>query len=385
VGEEITTFDYGHFNAYPMTVDPSRPSKGSTDWAVAAPPGEDFPDPVNGAPAYNATPREIHDLATSGPNSTPDTTIQVNHIGSHFGPLQIDTGSIPFTDGLDFDERIARRLDPDAGNLFHHFPALELWNGSSQSHQREFLLERIGVWMNHLNAGLPTTAIADTDSHRFESLRSAGAATWTAASAGADTPATLSSNEVARSVKAGRAVGGQGVFVLARLVETDGGNDSADLTATGKTEMTDSGGNVTLEIEIQAPIWAAYDTIEVYANATTSRVGESMRYTATPIATLHAGIDFAVTEEVVAAIPGASRLVTSHSEDFVGLSIDTWFVVLVKGTVGVSAPMFPVYADSLETASNASLADLIDAHVDEAGVRALGFTNALYFKASVAP
>ena len=33
IGEEITTFDYGHFNGYPYSIDPSRPSGGSTDWA----------------------------------------------------------------------------------------------------------------------------------------------------------------------------------------------------------------------------------------------------------------------------------------------------------------------------------------------------------------
>jgi len=29
VGEEITTFDYGHFNGYPFTIDPSVPSGGA--------------------------------------------------------------------------------------------------------------------------------------------------------------------------------------------------------------------------------------------------------------------------------------------------------------------------------------------------------------------
>src|SRR6185369_14164151 len=43
IGEEITTWDTGHYNAYPLLVDPTRPSGGSTDWGGAAPPGEDFP------------------------------------------------------------------------------------------------------------------------------------------------------------------------------------------------------------------------------------------------------------------------------------------------------------------------------------------------------
>ena len=47
IGEEITTWDTGHYNAYPMLIDPTRPSGGSTDWGGAAPAGEDFPSHGN--------------------------------------------------------------------------------------------------------------------------------------------------------------------------------------------------------------------------------------------------------------------------------------------------------------------------------------------------
>ncbi|NIU22248.1 MAG: hypothetical protein GWN79_25765, partial [Actinobacteria bacterium] len=178
IGEEITTFDYGHFNAYPLLIDPDSPhgtftpdgltqlSGGSTDWAQAAPPGMDFP--VYGA--LNATPAEILSLATTGSLSIPGTTTaQINHIDSHFAPLKIDTSLVPPADLMSDDDRANRRL-PDTSavpNLFAHFPALELWNGNDRGHQSEFLDERIGIWFNHLNQGLRTTFIADTDSHRF--------------------------------------------------------------------------------------------------------------------------------------------------------------------------------------------------------------------------
>ena len=55
VGEEITSFDYGHYNAYPQGVDPDLPSGGSTDWAGAAPVGQDFPS----LGSYSLTPEEI--------------------------------------------------------------------------------------------------------------------------------------------------------------------------------------------------------------------------------------------------------------------------------------------------------------------------------------
>ncbi|MGH2690568.1 MAG: hypothetical protein ACRDKW_17430, partial [Actinomycetota bacterium] len=99
IGEEITSFDYGHWNAYPLLIDPNSPhatysadgvtqlSGGSTDWAQAAPPGQDFPS--HGA--LNATPAQVFALATGGALSTPETTVQINHISSHFQPLKIDT------------------------------------------------------------------------------------------------------------------------------------------------------------------------------------------------------------------------------------------------------------------------------------------------------
>jgi len=390
VGEEITSFDYGHFNAYPLTVDPTLPSGGSTDWAQAAPIGMDFPS----LGAFNATPSEIFTLATTGAQSTVDTTVQINHIGSHFGPLQIDTALVPPSDDLDALERSQLRFDSSStANLYHHFPALELWNGSDRGHQSEFLDERIGIWMNLLNQGLPTTAIADTDSHRLLSQRSAGARTWTAATPATDDPSTLDSGEVARMVDAGKAVGGQGVFVTARLVGTNSG-DVADLSSAGKTDMTDPAGDVELEVHVQAPTWAPYDTIEIYANAATTVVDPAApyAYSATPTLVLTPPAFAINTVNVFPAVAGAERLETNVTVPFPGLSEDTWFVVVVKGSDGATQPMFPVYADDIDPVSNplydagtnaclaGGLADLTDGNLGESGVQALGFTNALFYQ-----
>ena len=384
VGEEITTFDYGHFNGYPFTVDPAVPSGGSTDWAMAAPPGMDFPS----FGAFNATPPEIWNLAVGGAQATPDTTVQVNHIGSHFSPLRIDTSVAgPIRDGLDDAARAERRLPPvaQAGNLFFPFPAVELWNGSNRSAQREFLSGRIGIWMNLLNKGLPTTMISDTDTHDYRALRTAGARTWTASST--DEPRFLSGAQVARSVEAGRAVGGQGIFVQTRLLARDGSEGVADLTLSGNTSVVSTDGSVDLEIHVQAPTWAAFDTIEVYANAPTTPVDPAAPYAfgATPDQVLVEGdcdpatagdgdFDIAV---VPIAGTGSARQEAHVVVPYRGLTADTWFVVVVRGAEGVCGPMFPVFASDLDTASNATLADLLDGNVGEDGVLALGVTNAL--------
>jgi hypothetical protein len=377
IGEEITTWDYGHFNAYPMLIDSDRPSGGSTDWAGAAPPGRDFPK----YGAYGLPPADVHDLATQGPTSTPDTTIQINHINSFFAPLRIDTSLVPPRSLLSEANRLRFRLDPNGGELFHHFRALELWNGASRASQAEFLNERIGIWMNHLNQGLLTTFIADTDTHQFRNLNTAGARTWTAASS--DDPQSIDSGEMARSVDAGKAVGGQGIFLQSRLVAADGSGRVADFTLDGHTMVRSDNGGVDLEIHVQAPLWAEYDRIEIYANAATVPVlmadGVPVLFTATPTRVLHAGEDFIV--DLVDVIPGQpwarrreSRL-TVPLRDLVG---DVWFVVIARGSDGISRPMFPVFDKDLRGDTNTTLADLLDGNLNERGVLAMGATNALY-------
>lgn len=394
IGEEITTFDYGHFNGYPFTIDPSVPSGGSTDWGQAAPPGEDFPS----AGALNATPAQIRALATTGARSTADTTIQVNHIDSHFAPLQIDTSVAgPFSDALDDAGRAGRRLPStaDVPNLFHHFPALELWNGADRAQQDNFLFERIGIWFGHLNKGLRTTAISDTDTHTFGDLESAGARTWTAAST--DLVPGIDGGEVARAVDAGRAVGGQGVYVQTRLTAASTGQ-TADLTLSGSTDLTTTDGAVNLEVRVQAPRWVQFDRIEVYANTApvpdahpTNSVSpflfaadvpavalvEGDCDPATPDASDGGDFDISVVN-VQPSVPGAERQEVTVNVPFSGLTQDTWFAVVVRGTDGVCEPMFPVYPRSLNRATNTTLAQLLDGNLGESGTMALGVANALY-------
>src|SRR5205085_3445360 len=141
--------------------DPTKPSGGSTDWGGAAPAGEDSPSSGN----YILEPAAIENLALTQPTATADTVVQINHIGSHFSPMQIDTGTVPPTTSLSPAGRLGFRMNPAGGNLFHHLKALEIWNGYNRKHQGEFLNERIGIWCSHLNQGLITPMITDTDTH----------------------------------------------------------------------------------------------------------------------------------------------------------------------------------------------------------------------------
>jgi hypothetical protein len=374
IGEEITTFDYGHFNSYPQGVDATRVSNGSTDWGAAAPAGQDFPSFGN----HPLTPAQIEAAALSKPqNAGLETVVHVNHIGSHFSPLRIDTGVEPPQSFLP-DPGIFR-LDPSVSNFFHPFKALELWNGNQNSHQNQFLNQRIGIWMNLLNQGLLATAIADTDTHTVRNLDSAGARTWTPSST--DDPSAIVDAEIGLAVKGHRAVGGQGLYVQTRLVE---GANVADFSLGGDTLVTATDGSVDLEIEVQAPTWAPYDRIEIYRNAQTTVTGTTgttpTSYSAVPtqVLTLGGGGFTRSLVNVHPSVPGAERYETSVSVPLSGLTQDEWVVVVAKGTVGASEPMFPIYGANLDVAGNLTLANLTTLTTSESGVRALGFTNALF-------
>ena len=283
IGEEITTFDYGHFNAYPQGQDPSRVSNGSTDWGGAAPPGQDFPAYGN----HPLTPAQIEAAALSKPqNAGLETVVQINHIGSHFSPLQIDTGVTPPQSFL--PDPGLYRLDPSVSNFFHAFKALELWNGNGNTHQSQFLNQRIGIWMNLLNQGIVSTAISDTDTHTVRNLDTAGARTWTPSST--DDPASILDSEIGLAVKSHRAVGGQGIYVQTRLVK---GANVADFSLGGNTLVTATDGSLDLEIHVQAPTWAPYDRIEIYRNAQTVVTGTTgttpTSYSANPTQVLTLG------------------------------------------------------------------------------------------------
>jgi hypothetical protein len=396
-GEEITTFDYGHFNAYPQGQDLAQvQTKGATDHAGAAPPGQDFPAYGN----FNLSPAQIYAAAVNKPQNTEmETVVQVNHIGSHFNPLRINTALTPpasVLNPLDVDGNGAPgqsnpaffRLDPTIPNFYHHFPALELWNGSTISQQNEYLLQRIGIWMNLLNQGLFTTAISDTDTHEVHNLRAGGARSWTPSST--DDVAGIVDVEIARAVRAGKLVGGQGIYVQTRLVATDGSGGTAQLTglvpagtqpgtAAAGTLLTVANAAVDLEIRVQAPTWAPYDRIEIYRNAPTQVVqttgGTPTSFGAIPTTTLTAGADFTVT---TVPVNGAQRFETNETVSLAGLAEDEWIVVIVKGTLGVSAPMFPVMVNGVSLTENPTLAALEAVTTAENGIRALGTTNALY-------
>lgn len=419
IGQEITTFDYGHFNAWPLDYDPLLPNHGFVDHGGAAPDGQDYPS----AGFYSETPETIVGLA-HGDYSGGSNTVQINHIHSHFGVdggsgLAIDTGIEPPASSV---PAAARRLNPGVTNYFtDDFDALEIWIGESRGQVVDlFLGQNAGDWLNLINQGIVSTAVANSDTHRRFITQSGFPRSMVASME--DDAGSLDQDNVSASVNDGRVVGTNGPMVrvtvhapstgqsggldLGRCTGvvpctgvadcapcTDDGQCGVGETCTALPTLIDSvpGGTVSVTVDIQSPTWAPFDKVEFYVNTTTTQntiddvqsgagLVDVNRYSLNPDAVHVDGVDFTVTSVPVAGT-GSSRYEASTTLTLPSLSEDTWVVAIVKGTDGVSEPLFPVVPNSISTGSNTTLAGLIDGNLNESGITAHAFTNPVFISA----
>jgi hypothetical protein len=419
IGQEITTFDYGHFNAWPLDWDPLLPNHGFIDHGGAAPDGQDYPSAGN----YSETPASIVALAHAD-YSGGSNTVQINHVHSHFGldggsGLAIDTGLTPPASTV---PAAARRLDPGITNFFTDtFDALEIWIGDSRGQVfNNFLGQNAGDWLNLINQGIVSTGLADSDTHRRFITQSGFPRSMVASLE--DDPGLLDQDDVSANVNDGRVVGTNGpmIRVTAHAAST-GQSGGLDLgRCTGVVPCTDvsdcppctdnsqcgigetctalptlidalPGGTVSVTVDIQSPTWAPFDTVEFYVNTTTTQnttanvqTGAGLvdvnRYSLNPDFVHVAGVDFTVASVPVAGT-GSNRFEASTTLNLAGLTADAWVVVMVSGTDGVSEPLFPVVPNSISTGSNTTLADLIDGNLNESGITARAFTNPIFISA----
>ncbi|MFK8049797.1 MAG: carboxypeptidase regulatory-like domain-containing protein [Halioglobus sp.] len=376
---ELTTFDYGHFNSWPVTIDNSLIGGGNVDWGREAPPGMDFPQ----YGSFNLSPAEIYAQVLSDPMQN---IVQINHIAGHFGPggLAIDTGMTPPQSTANLSEK---RLDPELENAFDSgFQSLEVWigaDGRSGIFDR-FLGQNAGDWFNLINQGIVRTAVANSDTH---DRRDTHLSTRNLISSAVTDPFELSglASELAASVANGKVVGSNGPFMrvnaIGRLV---GLSQTAGLGVDESTTIPiTSNSTVLIDVFISTPEWAPVDSVDFYVNnqpELTTAPGEPARYGICPNFTVSAG-DAGWDEIVVTdinGVSGASRsdiLVTAQID---GVTSDSWVVAIAHGTDGVSRPMFPIVPDDLASAGNMSLSDLTDGNLDESGILAYAFSNPLF-------
>jgi hypothetical protein len=396
---EITTFDYGHFNSWPVTIDANAVNGGTVDWGRAGvPPGQDFPSYGN----YNLSPAEIYAAAHADPKAN---LIQINHMRSHFNTdgLDIDTAENDTGPPQSHTLGASRRLDPGISNYFDAgFDALEVWIGTDgrAGDQQHFAEENLGDWVNMLNQGIVASGVADSDTHE---RRTTELNAHTLVASAVTNPALLWSEDenLAQSIVMGHALGTNAPFPTVTVTTPLG---TAGLTTGASTMIATNDGTATVDVSVKSPMWARFDRIEFYVNSPTQRYDHDNkpatrdRYKAVPYATVNVSPTLM---NDYPSIPGAQHYEATAQLNLTGLLQDTWVIVLVRGTDNVSQPLFPVIPNSLVgkacandpckscttdsqcpsstcTVTNQTLAEFTDGNLNQCGVLALAFSNPLF-------
>ena len=211
-GVEITTLNWGHFNAYPY------------------PPSLEVPQ------THETSPLEIFAVVRA---RAPQAVLQVNHprmpgVG-YFNRGEVDT----------------KRGVAESPEFSFAFDTLEVSNGFDLEDPSVFD-RNLHEWFELLNVGHRYTAVGNSDSHRVVFQWAGWPRTYVRVPD--QDIAHVVPLEVARALTAGHAVVSCGIFVLPVANGSAGPGDTVQ------------GSRVSLAISLRAPDWIDVSRVEVYAN-----------------------------------------------------------------------------------------------------------------------
>lgn len=334
VGEELTTFDYGHYNGFPLPRDPGSRNGGAFDWA--------------GGRGVGRTPAEIFEWFASHEGTQ---VVQVNHPeGGYIRTVQADV-----LNRRTFADREKFRLPPqppdpetgDTGLWSDDFTAMELMNGHSR--RRFWTVAR--WWLTMHGRGFRPTGTAVSDTHKWYRSLGGSPRTWVFVDADRDSATTFDGEHFSAAVNAGHAIGSNGPYFL-----VSARNAEAEVAGPGDVLAAPAGSTVTIAVTLDLPEWMQVDRVDVFANpeGVVTGPGEEVGEPLAP--TVSAPVEW-VDEDLLEVAPGHRHRVRTVEVELV-VERDSYVLVVVSGDEGPS--MFPVV---------------------HAGARPFGFSNPLYLDA----
>jgi hypothetical protein len=207
VGEEVSTTHIGHFNAFPLQVDPTKLNRGFIPWYFKKGP-------------------EIFAEIRANPGVP---VLQVNHPRS--------TGAGGYFEALDLEPVTGTVAKPE--HWSDDFDAIEVVNGKGLWEPTEGVFKD---WYGFLNRDKRATATGNSDSHAI--YRSEPGYPRNYVRVPSDDLAAFDARAFVDGVKAGQVVVSGGPFLTASI----GGKGP------GETAMV-PGGEVAIDVVVQAPSW----------------------------------------------------------------------------------------------------------------------------------
>jgi hypothetical protein len=331
IGDEVSPCDYGHQHVFPITRS-DTPNGGAFDWGGGA------------GPTLRL------DQAYSGLRSTyAGAVVGLNHARGTLGSLtqlKADT-----TTGATHADPKEFRMDPnpaatanDTKLMSEDFDVFEVENGAQPS------MELMNDWMTYLSRGKVKAGTAVSDSHYANRATSGYGRTWVKLD-------TFTPSGLADALRAHHVVGGNGPFVrlTARKVDstgmpTDAGVDVGDTISVNPA----SGEKVELTVDVQAPEWMTFDTIEVYTHTAGREALNGESNSDWPSARIHQSLSLDPRNLHVEAVPMLNgfnaRRIHVVEKFTVAPTTDTWYVVFVRGS-SAAPSMFPMVIDGVTCSS----------------------------------
>ncbi len=270
-GIELTTFEMGHFNGYPLKIDPGSTRGGEFLWA-------------------NQPPQKLFDTLRGLGVDPANTIVQVNHprqqVLGYFAQFFVDSLTAqpytpqgilgvfaPYGDeftadkfSLDFDavELLTGRRTEDIHTFRAPSPLPPGPFPDPQPVSGEIVVGKDGrpqfpgvveTWFTMLDHGLRTTGMGTSDTHHLLGHEPGYARTMLFVGSGKDTPGGFSRGDVVKAIQDHRAITTNGPFV--------------EMTAPGGGMIGDTikGSSVDITIRVRAPQWAKVDQLVVYSNS----------------------------------------------------------------------------------------------------------------------
>lgn len=243
VGDEITTSDTGHFNGFPVELDPTKRRNGALDWGN----GDDL----------SLLPKDIYAWVKAFPG---EQVIQMNHpAGGTIGTLQVDV-----LRGISLADPTDKRLpvmqpDPvtgDTGLWSEDFTAMEVMNGLGTGNFWSIWR----WWLIMIGRGFSPTGTAVTDTHQLHGNLGGAPRSYVTVPDGKDTIATFDEQAFVQGINEGRLIGSNGPFFKVSIT-----NDAGQTVSMGETVET-TGKAVTVSVDLEMPEWINVDAIDVYMN-----------------------------------------------------------------------------------------------------------------------
>ena len=224
MGQEVTTFSYGHFNTFALEQDPTRSNQGAVVWT-------------------DKTPQTLFAAIRS---DWPAALIQVNHPRFTSGYFK----SVSYQPGTG---------QADKQSMWStNFDALEVFNGKRLEPGMVWTDPAEGAvldWFSLLDRGLRVAATGNSDSH--DVLRDVVGYPRNCVKLSTDDPGKLAPADLVAAIKQQRVVVSGGPLVSVEL----GGKGLGDLAPfAAKTGA--------LKVKVQAPTWMSADTLRVIVGGT---------------------------------------------------------------------------------------------------------------------